>query len=209
MRQPRQRCNQERLERHQGLHDGEVRSSSGYGHGRCLPNVEATVDDEIEVSDEEDDVVEENLFYDVPLYMSEVGDRDELGQYCTAGQRVDEGGPTSRGKIDAVVREALMRGGGDQWTAQEFLNNYSDQNRGKRMYQELTHYTLGFFRTIPTNGCGFHAGLHGYYGVEHGRDYVPDLDPYGRQVSWNLNTGLRHHVGKTGSPWIWIEVSEV
>ena len=38
-----------------------------------------------------------------------------------------------------------------------------------------------------------------YYGVEHGRDYVPDLDPYDRQVSWNLNTGLRHHVGKTGS----------
>ena len=28
---------------------------------------------------------------------------------------------------------------------------------------------------------------------------IPDLDPYDRQVSWNLNTGLRHHVGKTGN----------
>ena len=39
-------------------------------------NVEATVEGEIEVSEEEDDVVEDNLC-DVPLYMSEVGDRDE------------------------------------------------------------------------------------------------------------------------------------
>ena len=54
--------------------------------------------------------------HDVPIYMSEVGDRDELGQFCIAGQRVDEGGPTSRGQIDAVVREALMRGGGDQFS---------------------------------------------------------------------------------------------
>ena len=36
-------------------------------------------------------------------------------------------------------------------------------------------------------------------GVEYGRDYVPDLDPYDRQVGWNLNTGLRDYVGKTGN----------
>ena len=30
------------------------------------------------------------------------------------------------------------------------------------------------------------AGLHGYYDVEYGRDYVPDLDLYNKQVGWNL-----------------------
>ena len=66
-----------------------------------------------------DDPMEDNM-YDVPIYMREVGDRDELGQFCIAGQRVDEGGPTTRSQIDAVVREALMRGGGDQCTVQEY-----------------------------------------------------------------------------------------
>ena len=49
-------------------------------------NVDANADGG-EVSDEEDDNAGENL-YDVPLYMSGVGDRDEFGPFCIAGQRV-------------------------------------------------------------------------------------------------------------------------
>ena len=57
----------------------------------------------------------------------------------------------------------------------------------------------GFFRILPTNVSAFHTGLHGFYGVEYGRDFVPSMDAYDRAVSWNLNTALRHHAGKKGS----------
>ena len=148
--------------------------------------------------DEEDDPMEGNM-HDVPMYMSEVGDRDELGQFCIAGQRVDEGGPTTRSQFDAVVREALMQGGRDQWTVQEFYKNYSKLNQGKEMHEEIRHYMGGFFRIVPTNVSAFHTGLHGFYGVDYGRDFVPSMDAYDRAMSWNLNTALLHHAGKKGS----------
>ena len=37
-----------------------------------------------------------------------------------------------------------------------------------------------------------------FYGVDYGRDYVPMLNKYESDVSWNLNTALRHHAGKVG-----------
>ena len=77
--------------------------------------------------------------------------------------------------------------------------NYSKLNQGKEMYEEIRHYMGGFFRIIPTNVSAFHTGLHGFYGVEYGRDHVPNMDAYDRAVSWNLSTALRHHAGKKGS----------
>ena len=66
------------------------------------------------------------------------------------------------------------------------------------MYEEIKHYMDGFFKIISTNHSTFHFGLCGFYGVDYGRDYVPRLDPYEYDVSWKLNTALRHHAGKEG-----------
>ena len=52
--------------------------------------------------------------------------------------------------------------------------NYSKLNQGKEMYEEIRHYMGGFFRIISA----FHAWLHGFYGVEYGRDHVPSMDAY-------------------------------
>ena len=145
------------------------------GHSGSGQNVDADANEE-EVSDEEDDPAEGQM-YDKFIYMSEVGDRDVLGTFCIAGRKVDEGGPTIRGQIDEVVREALMRGTGDRRTVAEFFRNCSDINRGRRMYEEIKHYMDGFFKIISTNHSTFHFGLYGFYGVDYGRDYVPRLDP--------------------------------
>ena len=87
-----------------------------------------------------------------------------------------------------------------------YYKNYSKLNQGKEMYEELRHYMGGFFRIVPQNVSAFHTGLHGCYGVDYGRDFVPSMDAYDRAVSWNLNTALRHHAGKQGRQSHWIRL---
>ena len=92
-----------------------------------------------------------------------------------------------------------MRGGGDQWTVQEYYKNYPKLNQGKEMHEEIRHYMGGFFRIVPTNNSAFQTGLHGFYGVDYERDFVPSMDAYDRAMNWNLNTALLHHAGKKDS----------
>ena len=105
---------------------------SGSGH-----NVDADAQVDEEISDDEDDPAEGQM-YDKPIYMSEVGDRDELGRFCIAGRKVDEGGPTTRDQIDEVVREALMRGTRYRWSM-DSCRILSELFR-HRMYEEIKHY---------------------------------------------------------------------
>ena len=130
--------------------------------------------------------------------MNVAGDRDELGQKCIAGQRVDQCGPTTRNQVEEVVKEALMRGAGDRWNVADFYKNSSDINRGRKMYEEIIHYTEGFFQILPTNRCKFHYGLYNFNGIEYGKRYVPYLTNYEGEVSYRMNTALRHHAGKVG-----------
>ena len=160
-------------------------------------NVKTDAAAEEEISDEEDDPSEGQM-YDKPIYMCDVGDRDELGRGCIAGLRVDQRGPTTRDQINEVVREALMRGTGDRWNVADFYKNSSDISKGRSMYEEITHYMNGFFQIVPTNQSTFHYGLYGFCGVEYGKDYKPHLNKYESEVSWKLNTALRHHAGKEG-----------
>ena len=160
-------------------------------------NINADAAAEEEISDDEDDPSEGQM-YDKPIYMCDIGDRDELGRGCIAGQRVDQRGPTTRVQIDEVVREALVQGAGDRWSVADFYKNSSDINRGRQMYEEIIHYADGFFQIVPTNQCQFHYGLYDFYGVEYGRNYIPHLTKYENDVSWKMNTALRHHAGKEG-----------
>lgn len=96
-----------------------------------------------------------------------------------------------------------MRGGGDQWTVQE----YSKLKQGKEMYEEIRHYMGGFFRTVPKNVSAFHTGLPGFYGVDYGRDFVPSMDAYDRAVSWNSEYCIAPSRWEEGqSHWIWLEM---
>ena len=130
-------------------------------------NVNADAAAEEEISDDEDDPVVGQM-YDKPTYINVIGDRDELGRGCIAGQRVDQRGPTSRDQVDEVVREALMRGTGDRWNVADFYKNSSDVNRGRSMHEEIIDYTDGFFQIVPTNQCKFHYGFYDFYGIEYG-----------------------------------------
>ena len=152
---------------------------------------------EEEISDEEDDPTVGQM-YDKPIYMNVVGDRDEIGSRCIAGQRVDQCGPMTRNQVEAVVKEALMRGSGDRWNVADFNKNSSDINRGRKMYEEIIHYTEGFFQILPTNECKFHYDFHGFSGIEYGKRYRPHLTNYENDVSYRLNNALRHHAGKVG-----------
>lgn len=130
--------------------------------------------------------------------MSEVGDRDEFGQFCIDGVEVRKDGPTTQNQIAQVVREAIMKGGGDKWSTLDFYSAYPETNSRKtRTYRQIDYPILGRFRIIPTNGCEFHHIRNGYGGVAYGRDYVPELTPHEKAASWNLNVGMRHHVGKS------------
>eukprot|EP00435_Cladocopium_sp_Y103_P002202 s7222_g1.t1 len=134
-------------------------------------------------------VIEKNLFRQ----------RDESGRFCINGRDVSSEGPTSRDALNDVIRDAVVRGGGDTWKARDFMGAYEDTNLHKAMYRRIQVPADGFLQIIPNTGCHFHA-YEFYNGVEFSRDYKfgndNKLEPYEDEVSTALNRCLRHHTGK-------------
>eukprot|EP00435_Cladocopium_sp_Y103_P018840 s3529_g4.t1 len=130
------------------------------------------------------------------MEMTEVGDLDESGKFCISGREICQEGPMTRDVLYDVVREAVVRGGGDIWKAQDFMNAYADTNLRKPMYQRVNVPADGFLQIVPNTGCHFHA-YDFYPGVELSRDYRfgerNKLEPYEDEVSGALNRCLRHH----------------
>ena len=54
--------------------------------------------------------------YNSTIEMSALGDSDEGGSFCISRRRIDEAGPNSLPELQDVVRDAVMRGLGDQWS---------------------------------------------------------------------------------------------
>jgi len=147
-------------------------------------------------------------WYDKVLYMSEVGDLDEAGKFCIGGRNVTEEGPRSREELDDVIRDAIVRGGGDIWKVPDFMASYNDVNIRKRMYKRIEAPSDGFLKIVPNTGCYFH-NYDIYSGIEIDINYRfgqnNELDPYERDVSTALNRVLRHHAVQAkswkGSTW--------
>ena len=98
----------------------------------------------------------EYQWYDSIRTMSEVGDLDEYGRFCIEGRDVTKLGPQNVVDLNEVVRDAIVRGGGDTWSVQEFLANYSDNNIRKPFYKRIEAPQDGFLKIIPTTGAHFY-----------------------------------------------------
>ena len=99
--------------------------------------------------------------------------------------------------LQDVVRDAVMREHGDQWSVEEFMASYPEKNVNKKMYQRISTPPEGFLRIIPFTGCYF-GNYEFYNGVEFDMNYrFPNnrLDDYEDRVSTGLNKCLRHHAG--------------
>ena len=98
-----------------------------------------------------------------------------------------------------MVRDAIVRGGGDTWSVPEFLANYSDNNIRKPFYKRIEAPRDGFLKIIPTTGAHFFNCFY-FGGVEYAANYRFEtgnrLDSYEDKVSIALNRILRHNVGK-------------
>ena len=57
--------------------------------------------------------------------------------------------------LNEVIRDAIVRGGGDTWSVPEFLANYSDNNIRKPFYKRIEAPRDGFLKIIPTTGAHF------------------------------------------------------
>ena len=137
-------------------------------------------------------------WYDDSRLMSEVGDLDEAGRFCIDGCDIVSEGPKTRYDLDDVIRDAIMRGGGDVWKVPDFLAAYTDKNTRKPMYQRVEAPMDGFLKIVPNTGCHF-FNYKFYSGVEYGIDYrfgQQKLSNYEDEVSGALNRILRHQVGK-------------
>ena len=138
-------------------------------------------------------------WYDDSRLMSEVGDLDEAGRFCIEGRDIVSEGPMTRADLDEVIRDAIIRGGGDVWKVPDFLAAYTEKNARKRMYKRVEAPLDGFLQIVPNTGCYFHNYKY-YNGVEFGMDYTfghnNKLSPYEDEVSTALNRILRHQVGK-------------
>jgi hypothetical protein len=86
------------------------------------PQVQEEVKEEETESDDDD--VGANDLYDEPVHMNEIGDRDEIRQ------------------ILEIVREAIMKSGGDEWTTQEFQDAYPETNVAKAHTYRRVEYPL-------------------------------------------------------------------
>ena len=142
-------------------------------------------------------------WYDDSRLMSEVGDLDEAGRFCIDGCDIVNEGPQTRYDLDDVIRDAIMRGGGDIWKVPDFLAAYTDKNTRKPMYKRVEAPMDGFLKIVPNTGCHF-FNYKFYSGVEYGIDYQfgqqNRLSSYEDEVSGALNRILRHQVGKASEP---------
>ena len=132
----------------------------------------------------------EYQWYTSSIEMSVLGDRDEGGRFCVSRRKVNDSGRESLIKLQDVVRDAVMRGHGDQWNAEDFMSLYPTTNLNKRMYERLTVPTDGFLKVVPFTGCQF-ANYEFYNGVEYGLNVRISLDDYEDQVSTELNKCLK------------------
>jgi hypothetical protein len=80
-------------------------------------------------------------------------------------------GPMTRADLDEVIRDAIVRGGGDVWKVPDFLAAYTEKNARKRIYKRIEAPLDGFLKIVPNTGCYFHNYKY-YNGVEFGRDYT-------------------------------------
>ena len=142
-------------------------------------------------------------WYDDSRLMSEVGDLDEQGRFCIDGRDIVSEGPMTSNDLNEVIRDAIMRGGGDIWKVPEFLAAYTDKNTRKPLYKRVEAPMDGFLKIVPNTGCHF-FNYKFYSGVEYGVDYRfgqrNKLSDYEDQVSSDLNRILRHHIGRASEP---------
>ena len=138
-------------------------------------------------------------WYDECRLMSDVGDLDEAGRFCIEGRDIVSEGPMNRADLDEVIRDAVVRGGGDVWRVPEFLAAYTEKNARKKLYKRIEAPLDGFLKVVPNTGCYFHNYRY-YSGVEFGVDYKfghnNRMTSYEDEVSSALNRILRHQVGK-------------
>ena len=142
-------------------------------------------------------------WYDDSRLMSEVGDLDEQGRFCIDGRDIVCEGPMTSYDLNEVIRDAIMRGGGDIWKVPDFLAAYTDKNTRKPLYKRVEAPMDGFLKIVPNTGCHF-FNYKFYSGVEYGVDYRfgqrNKLSDYEDEVSSALNRILRHHVGRASEP---------
>jgi hypothetical protein len=87
--------------------------------------------------------------------MSEVGDLDEAGRFCIDGRDIVCEGPMTSYDLNDVIRDAVMRGGGDIWKVPDFLAAYTDKNTRKPMYKRVEAPMDGFLKSFPTRAVIF------------------------------------------------------
>ena len=142
-------------------------------------------------------------WYDDSRLMSEVGDLDEQGRFCIDGRDIVCEGPMTSYDLNEVIRDAIMRGGGDIWKVPDFLAAYTNKNTRKPLYKRVEAPMDGFLKIVPNTGCHF-FNYKFYSGVEYGVDYRfgqrNKLSDYEDEVSSALNRILRHHVGRASEP---------
>ena len=142
-------------------------------------------------------------WYDDSRLMSEVGDLDEQGRFCIDGRDIVCEGPMTSYDLNEVIRDAVMRGGGDIWKVPDFLAAYTDKNTRKPLYKRVEAPMDGFLKIVPNTGCHF-FNYKFYSGVEYGVDYRfgqrNKLSDYEDEVSSALNRILRHHIGRASEP---------
>ena len=161
----------------------------------------------------------EHQWYDSIRTMSEVGDLDEYGRFCIEGRDVTKLGPQNIVDLNEVVRDAIVRGGGDSWSVPDFMASYSDNNIRKPFYKRVEAPQDGFLKIIPTTGAHFFNCSY-FGGVEYAANYRFEtgnrLNTYEDKVSSSLNRILRHNVGKVSEQQSlscddagWVPIEEV
>ena len=97
-----------------------------------------------------------------------------------------------------MIRDAIIRGGGDTWSVPEFLRTTQTTTSGRPSTNGSKRHEM-VFENHPTTGAHFHH-YHYFGGVEYATNYRFEtgnrLDSYEDRVSSSLNRILRHNVGK-------------
>eukprot|EP00435_Cladocopium_sp_Y103_P057865 s295_g20.t1 len=83
---------------------------------KTVPPEQGDVKADAEVEEEKEAEAQPEHMYERPLFMSQVGDQDEYGSYCIDGYLLAQSGPRTEDDITNIVKDALLKGGGDRWS---------------------------------------------------------------------------------------------
>ena len=139
-----------------------------------------------------------NIYFLVPESLSDLGDKDEGGQFFVNSYKIDSDGPKNSSQLEEIIEDAISKKGGYKMSCSKWDVVPDPEDDNGYFHRIKLNYETGFTTIIPTKGCRFDGYFKGdlqHAGVEFRPNERIDLNENEREIGRRLNKILRHYIG--------------